>query len=50
MGNIQILTLGRFCSQVNEEEYEIENRPVIEQIPILEEKINESFKTVIPNN
>jgi len=48
MGNIQILT--RCCSQVNEEEYEIENRPVIEQIPILEEKINESFKTVIPNN
>ena len=46
MGNIQILT--KCCSQVIEEEYEVENRPIIEQIPILEEKINESFKTIIP--
>ena len=46
MRNIQILT--RCCSQVIEDEGEIENKPIIEQIPILEEQINESFKTIIP--
>ena len=46
MGNIQILT--RCCSQVIEDEGEIENKPIIEQIPILEEQINESFRTIIP--
>ena len=48
MGNIQILT--RCCSQVIEEEYEIEDRPILEQIPVIEEKINESFRIITPNN
>ena len=46
MGNIQILT--KCCSQVIEEEYEVETRTIIEQIPLIEEKINDSFKTIIP--
>ena len=47
MGNIQILT--RCCSQVIEDEGEIEEKTIIEQIPvIIEEKINESFRTIIP--
>ena len=36
MGNIKILT--RCCSQVIEDEGEIENKPIIEQIPVIEEK------------
>ena len=47
MGTIQILT--RCCSQVIEDEGEIEEKTIIEQIPILEEQINESFKTIIPS-
>ena len=47
MGTIQILT--RCCSQVVEDDGEIEDKPIIEQIPvIIEEKINESFRTIIP--
>ena len=45
MGNIQILT--KCCSQVIEDEGEIEEK-TIEQIPVREEKINESFRTIIP--
>ena len=48
MGNIQILT--KCCSQVIEDDSEIENKPIIEQMPVIEEKINESFRTVIPDN
>ena len=44
--SIQILT--RCCSQVIEDEGEIEDRPIIEQIPVIEEKVNESFRTIIP--
>ena len=46
--SIQILT--KCCSQVIEEEDgEIEYKPIIEQLPvIIEEKINESFRTIIP--
>ena len=47
MGTIQILT--RCCSQAIEDEGEIEEKTIIEQIPVLEEKINESFKTIIPS-
>ena len=48
MGNIQILT--KCCSHVAEDDGEIEDRPIIEQIPvIIEEKINESFRTIIPD-
>ena len=47
MGTIQILT--RCCSQVIEDEGEIEDRPIIEQIPVIEEKVNESFRTIIPS-
>ena len=46
MGNIQILT--KCCSQVIEDDGEIEEKTIIEQIPVIEEKINESFKTIIP--
>ena len=47
MGSIQILT--KCCSQVIEDDGEIEDKPIIEQIPvIIEEKINESFRTIIP--
>ena len=43
MGTIQILT--KCCSQVIEDEGEIEDKPIIEQIPvIIEEKINDSFQ------
>ena len=38
MGNIQII----------EEEYEVESKTIIEQLPVLEEQTNESFKTIIP--
>ena len=48
MGNIQILT--KCCSQVIEDEGEIEEKTIIEQIPvIIEENINESFRTIIPS-
>ena len=46
MGSIQILT--RCCSQVIEDEGLIEETTIIEQIPVIEEKINESFRTIIP--
>ena len=47
MGSIQILT--KCCSQVIEDDGEIEDKPIIEQLPvIIEEKINESFRTIIP--
>ena len=41
--NIQILT--RCCSQVIEDEGLLEEKSIIEQMPVIEEKINESFKT-----
>ena len=48
MGSIQILT--KCCSQVIEDEGEIEEKTIIEQLPvIIEEKINESFRTIIPS-
>ena len=48
MGSIQILT--RCCSQVIEDDCEIEEKTIIEQLPvIIEEKINESFRTIIPS-
>ena len=46
MGNIKIVT--RCCSQIIEDEGEIEEKTIIEQIPVIEEKINESFRTIIP--
>ena len=46
MGTIQILT--RCCSQVIEDDGEIEDKTIIEQMPVIEEKINESFRTIIP--
>jgi len=49
MGNIQILTTTYCCGKLIDEEFENENeRPIIEQMPILEEKINESFRTITP--
>ena len=47
MGTIQILT--RCCSQVIEDDGEIEDKPIIEQMPVIEEKINESFRTINPS-
>ena len=48
MGSIQILT--KCCSLVIEDEGEIEEKTIIEQLPvIIEEKINESFRTIIPS-
>ena len=46
MGSIQILT--KCCSQVIEDDGEIEDKPIIEQMPVIEEKINESFRTITP--
>ena len=46
MRNIQILT--KCCSHVIEDDGEIEDKPIIEQIPVIEEQINDSFKTIIP--
>ena len=46
MGTIQILT--RCCSQMIEDEGEIEEKTIIEQMPVIEEKINESFRTITP--
>ena len=48
MGTIQILTRTLCCSPVIEDEGEIEEKTIIEQMPVIEEKINESFKTIIP--
>ena len=47
MGTIQILT--RCCSLVIEDDDEIEETTIIEQLPVIEEKINESFRTIIPS-
>ena len=48
MGTVQILT--KCCSQVIEEDGEIEDKPIVEQMPVIEEeKINESFRTIIPS-
>ena len=48
MLNIQIVT--RCCSQVIEDDGEIEDKPIVEQMPVIEEeKINESFRTIIPS-
>ena len=44
MGTIQILT--RCCSQVIEDEGLPEEKTRIEQMPVIEEQINESFKTI----
>ena len=49
MGTIQILTRTLCCSPVIEDEGEIEEKTIIEQIPVIEEKINESFRTIIPS-
>ena len=46
MGTIQILTRTLCCSQVIEDDGEIEEKTIIEQIPVIEEQINESFKTI----
>ena len=44
MGNLIILT--RCCSQVIEDEGLPEEKTIIEQMPVIEEQINESFKTI----
>lgn len=50
MGTIQILTRTFCCSQPIDELEEVETRPIIEQTSaIVDERLNESFKTIIPS-